>query len=411
MELFATAQPLWRDYLRFRAAEWKTRGVAQLWNPRGLEAVETLAGWRARVDAGLGACAAASGGVRHVDARAVAALLDGIPAEYTTMPGAGACLFLQPASTDGSLWRLNALREGTGRCGSRFTPVMDDGARRRYAAHMSARGTVRVEGERALLLDVQCVAGDTLNVHDPLAPAVLAFPGDHAAVAPPRRVSLGELRVCFHAGRAPVLRDAGGERVIPAHLGLAFEAYLPSIARFLCAFGPAEMRAVLPPRHWRADGDVRVRDRTVLGNLVIHRRGWSVPAAPLAAALAEPDAALAFAAVNRLRAAWGLPDRVFVSEPVPNAVFGTVHRPQYVDFTSPLFVPSLRAAAERGERVAFDEMLPTPEMCPRDEAGERRAVEVMVDSMTFRRPAARSRATGAHADAHTGRTPAATAAG
>jgi hypothetical protein len=411
LELFSAAQPLWRDYLAFRAREWKDHDRVRGWNPRGLAEVDALKGWRERVMGAVGGCAVPDGDVRRVDERALEALLAGVPAEYTDPAGSGACLFLQPASTDGSLWRLNAVREGTGRFGSRYTPLLDDAVRGRYAAHLAARGTAVVGGERAFLLDVQCVAGDTLNVHDPLCPAVLAFPGDRAGVAPHRRVRLGELRVCFGPGAGAVLRDGSGRRLLPVHLGLAFEAYIPSIARFLCAFGPGEMGALLPARGWRTEGEVRVADRTLLGNLVVHRRGWSVPAAPLAAALAQAGPAAAFAAANRLRAEWGIPERVFVSRPARHGALGTVHKPQYVDFSCPLFIPLLRAAVDGAERVAFEEMLPTPEMCPRDGAGERRAVEVLVDSISFRRPAARLRARAATADAHSGRTPAASAAG
>ncbi len=410
LELFSAAQPLWRDYLRFRAREWKDHDRTRGWNPRGLAAVDALKAWRERVIGALAGCAAADGDVHRVDARALGALLDEVPAAYTDPAGRGACLFLQPASTDGSLWRLNAVREGTGRFGSRYTPLLDDPARGRYAAHLAARGTAVAGGERAFLLDVQCVAGDTLNVHDPLCPAVLAFPGDHAGVAPHRRVRLGELRVCFGGGGA-VLRDASGRRLLPVHLGLAFEAYIPSIARFLCAFGPGEMGTLLPGRAWRDEGEVRVAPRTLLGNLVVHRRGWSAPAAPLAAALADVDVARAFGAANRLRAEWGIPERVFVSRPAPHGTHGTVHKPQYIDFSCPLFIPLLRAAVDGAERVAFEEMLPTPAMCPRDGAGERRAVEVLVDSITFRRPAARTRPGATTHVAHTGRTPAASAAG
>jgi hypothetical protein len=189
-----------------------------------------------------------------------------------------------------------------------------------------------------------------------------------------------------------VLRGPRGRRYLPVHLGLAFEAYLPSIVRFLCALGPGELNAVLPPRAWRDEGEVRVADRTVLDMLVVHRRAWSVPAAPLAAALSHANDARSFAEANRLRLAWGIPDRVFCAEPVPHALAGVVYKPQYLDFTSPLFLPLLReAAGGEVERLTFEEMLPTPEMFPCDSAGRRRAMEVIVDSAALRAPIRRAR--------------------
>lgn len=395
MEFFAAAQPLWKDYLMFRAAQHRGADRGATWNPRGMAELVALARWRAEVHTAVGGCIRADGDERQVDGAALQALLDRVPDRYTNASAFGAALFLQPASTDGSRWRLNALREGTARAGSRYTPVMEPRVRRRYAAHFARRGAVRMEGETAFLLDVQCPAGDTVNVHTPLAPFVLTLPGDDVDVPPHRRVRLNELRVCFEgAERRPVLRGQQGQRFLPVHLGLAFEAYLPSIVRFLCAFGPGELSTVLPPRTWRDQGEVRMADRTVLDSLVVHRRGWSVPAAPLAAALSHADDARAFAEVNRLRLAWGIPDRVFCAEPVPHALAEVIHKPQYLDFTSPLFLPLLRDATKQEvERLTFEEMLPTPEMFPPDPAGRRRAVEVIVDSAALRAPIRRVRNT------------------
>lgn len=380
LELFQAVQPLWRDYLEFRAQGWGGGDPRRTWNPRGLAQLNRLHAWRKDVFGALVGCGVEDGDVWRVNEAVLRALLDGVPPRYTDTAGRGACLLLQPASRDGSLWRLNRLMEGTGRCGSRYTPVMDAHVRRRYTAHLAVRGWAKVDGERAALLDLQCVHGDTLNVHAPQTPALLSLPGDEADVEPGRRLRLRELRVCFHGSRRePVLRGPSGERLLPAHLGLSFEAYLPPLVRFLASLGPGALRPVLPPRVGRAAGEVVASRRTLLGSLVLHRQGWSVPAAPLAAALGADDAD-AFRAVNRLRMAWGIPDRAFVAEPR-----GTSFKPQYLDFTSPLFLGVLRGVVAGGEeRLTLEEMLPDAEMCPRDEAGRRWAVEVALDSITLR---------------------------
>jgi hypothetical protein len=148
---------------------------------------------------------------------------------------------------------------------------------------------------------------------------------------------------------------------------------------------------VFPRQAVRREGEVTVAERTILGTLVLHRRGWVVPTAPLAQAARGADAR-AFAAVDRLRRAWGIPGQVFFSERLSNFFFGTVHKPQYLDFTSPLFLPLLRDALEgAGESLHLAEMLPDFGMCPRDGAGRRWAVEVMVDSLALRTPLARGR--------------------
>lgn len=406
LELFAALQPLWQEYAAFRSAWWKARDRRAVWNPRGLPEVEEIGRLRAETLDGLAACSAAEGDAVRVSEEALEALLARVPARLLASPGRGACLLLQPASTDGSLWRLNELREGTGRVGSRYTPVMPAGMRRRLAAHLAARGVVRSGGEEAFLLDVQCAAGDTLNVHAPLAPAVLALPGEEAGVAPRRRVRLGELRVRFGGpGERATLRGADGRLLLPVHLGLAFEGFMPGLLRFLYAFGPSEWSPVFPPRPARQEGEVEVTPRTLLGNLVLRRRAWSVPAAPLLGALSAPEEADAFAALNRLRAAWGVPERVFFAEPIQVPHVGTHWKPQYLDFTSPLFLPLLRSALEAGgERLALEEMLPDFGACPPDGAGRRWAVEVVLDSAALRSPRLKTHA-------RTGRLTAANAGG
>lgn len=393
LELFHAVQPLWQAYLAFRTEGWRANDRRRTWNPRGLPALERLGAHRAAVLDALPGCALPEGGGQRVREAALRALLDTVPDAWTADDGRGACLLLQPASRDGSLWRLNAVAEGTGRLGSRCTPVMDEDVRGRYTAHLAARGWAAVDGERARLLDVQCVQGDTLNVHAPQAPAVLSLPGDEVRAAPGRRLRLRDLRVCFDGPeRRPVLRGPGGMRLLPVHLGMAFEAFMPPLTRFLCAFGPGDLRTVLPPRVPRQEGDVVVSGRTVLGSLVVHRAAWRVPAAPLAAALAHGDDAEAFAAANRLRMAWGVPDRVFVSEARAAGPQGTTYKPQYLDFTSPPFLPLLReAVAAAGERLAVEEMLPDASMCPRDAAGRRWAVEVVLDSVALNAPRVRRR--------------------
>ncbi|HEX2095303.1 MAG TPA: hypothetical protein VHG28_23100 [Longimicrobiaceae bacterium] len=386
LELFQGARTLWKDYARFYADWWKNRSLEATWNPLDLPEVEALRARRAEVLEGLPGCLLHDGTEQRVDAEKLRELIERVPAPYTDAAAWGACLLLLPASTDGSLWMLNRVKEGTGRYGSRYTPAMDREVRRWYTDYLIARGAFTVDGERAELLDVQCVQGDTLNVHAPQTPSVLTLPGDEADVPVHRRVSLGDLRICFDgAERQPVVRGPDGQRYLPVHLGMAFGCYMPQLLRFLCAFGPNEMGGVFPGQPKRREGQLVVADRTVLGNLVLRRRTWWVPARALAEAAGDPDDAQAFVRINRLRAAWGVPDRVFFDEPLPDFFFGTVYKPQYLDFTSPLFLPLLRSALEEcGDSLTLVEMLPTSEMCPPDDAGRRRVVEVMVDSLVLR---------------------------
>lgn len=385
LELFDAAQPLWRDFLRFHRASRSGNGWSSSWNPLDLPEVQALAGWRAAVLEGLPSCLVREQGEQHVDGEALDALLDLVPSRYTTLEG-GTSLFVQPVAGDGSLWMLNWIKEGTGRFGSRYTPAMDEETRRRYATHVSARGFFPANGEMVTLLDLYCAQGDNLNVHAVQTPAVLTLPGQEAGVPEHRCVHLAGLRVRFAGvGGKPTLRGGGGERYQAVHLGVTHENGLPTLIKFLLAFGPSEMSAPFPPPWVRSEGDGTVSARTRLGSLVLHRRSWTFPVGPLAEEIAPLDDASAFAAIHRWRAVRGLPDRVFVPEAKVHPLGLRTVKPQYLDFTSPLFVPLFRALlAGAGGSLTLIEMLPAPEAFPSDGAGERRAMELLLDSTTLR---------------------------
>jgi hypothetical protein len=391
LEVFQAVQPLWNEYLKVHLSHWKdwNRGVTT-WNPRGLPALAALHEGRARVTAGLEGLGRMEEGENRIDPAELRALLSLAPPEFTDARGWGAMMLLQPAAADGSRWMLNRLREGTGRYGSRFTAAMDAESARAYTAHMADRGTWRLESGRVQLLDVYSVHGDTLNVHHPQTAAVFTLPGDDADIAPARRVRLGDLRVSFGAADGvPRLTGPGGVRYLAINLGLGFEAYLPTLAKFLCAFGPSELSTVYPPRRVLPEGPLTVIARTVLGNMVLHRRAWNIPV-DLLRGLMDASDAHAFAAVNRARMDWGIPDRVYIADVQPHPVLQRVQKPQYLDFTSPLLLPVLRDSVSRApdETLRVSEMLPTPAMCPRGPDGRPRAVEVLLDTLALRPPLA-----------------------
>lgn len=393
--LFAEIRPLWQEYLQYRLDARKDQGWRTTWNPLALPEVDELARHREAALSALEGCLRVYGEVQRLSVQGLEGVMDALPARYTSDTG-GAALFLQPASADGSLWMLNRVKEGTGRFSSRYTPAMDRATRRGYAMRLAARGTWKVEGEPAELLDLLCTQGDNLNVHAPQTPALLSLPGERAGVAAGRELRLRDLRVTFHGrDRIPALRGPCGRRFVAAYLGVAYEDYIPTPIRFLSLFGPGEMGAVFPPPASHAEGEVTVSRRTVLGNVVLHRRTWSFPATALRARLVGLDEARAFAAMARWREEHGIPARVFASERNTHPVAGVRVQPQYLDFTSPAFASLFRSMLDCGEEtVVLVEMLPGPELFSRGPDGRRWAVEVLVDSLAMR-PAAQLPARGA----------------
>ena len=391
--LFEAAQPLWQDFVRYQVSSRRSREWPRTWDPRRLAASAELDRLRREIWRRLPECIEAEGDDQRIDGSRLTALLAGLPSRLRSEPILG-CLFLQPASDDGSQWVLNRLKEGTGRFGSRYTPAMDAAARRRWSESLAARGSFDCDGERVDLLDVLCPQGDTLNVHAPQTPAVLTLPGSYASVEAERQRRLGDLSVEFPPDGAPAVRDAGGRRFLPVQLGVGYYDYMPTLVKFLCAFGPNELAAVFPAPRRRMEGGDVVIGRTRIGSVVLHRRSWGCATAELRKGVDGASDAAAFEAITRWRQRRGIPDLVFLVERVPHPIRDDRFQPQYIDFTSPVFVSIFRSAlGEQHERVTLVEMLPTPQRFPRDAAGHRWAVELLLDSLALRAPRTREELT------------------
>ena len=111
LELFHAAQPLWREYARFHARWWKEKDVSLRWNPLELREIDDLGRHRDEVFGALRTCAVPGDEENRVDPATVEALLEGVPGRFTDAEAWGACLLLQPASEDGSLWMLSRAKE------------------------------------------------------------------------------------------------------------------------------------------------------------------------------------------------------------------------------------------------------------------------------------------------------------
>jgi hypothetical protein len=265
---------------------------------------------------------------------------------------------------------------------------MSEEGRRIYLEPLVEHGTFLLDDEKIELLDLHCPQGDTLNVHATQTPKVLVPPGCTVALESSRQLTYGDLVVDLGAadGKA-TLRDRIGQRYLPVHLGVAHEDFMPTLFKFLLVFGPSELSAPFPPQRFEKLDDVTVGGRTQLGNLLIHRRTWSFRAVALLDELTQPSEAAALVAANRWRSQRGIPERIFAIEKVPHRLRGTRYRPQYVDFSSPLFLDVLRAILRTDDRdVSFVEALPTPDMFPEDGNGHRRAVEILLDGLSFGPP-------------------------
>jgi hypothetical protein len=382
LQVFQASVQLWRDYVEFQSHS--NHGRQESFNPYGLEILAELAETREAGRQVLNSAVHDRPDGRHISVEVLKQWLAQVPARF--MEGWNeACVFLQPASADGRLWVQNGLIEGTGRMSSRYSALLPQPAREEYTARLARHAAFTSNGQSMQLLEVYCVQGDTLNVHTPQTEKVLAFPGTQLEISAERKLSLADLFVSLGDDGLPRIHDRAGTLYVPVHLGLAGQRYLPLLVKFLCAFGPTETLAIWPPVLRRPSGEVTVLERTLMGNVVLERKRWSVPVGLLRETLNRPTEPEIFKAFHNFRNTFGIPDKIFVLEQIQHPVRGSYRKPQFLDCTSPLFIQMLRAIlASAGESVMMVEMLPTPDMFPKDDKGRSWALELLVDSMLLR---------------------------
>ena len=385
VEVMREVQPLFRAYTAFLAETEQLAGAsrrAALFNPFGLAAVDALRGLRGEIWAEIERGAASVDGEVHLSCAALSAAFARVPRRY--QPTLEACLLVQPADSTSSRWVLNQLFEGTGRYGSRYTAVMSPDLRERYAAHFAERGTIEGADGSAELLDLVYSFGETLNLHAAQTPSVLEMLDESLDAPASRKLTIRELFVRFGgADEIPRVVDASGRIYAPVHLGVADQTFMPFIVRLLSLFGPGELRLPPLPRAPVTRGQITIWPRVILGQVVALRRRWTFPVSALPAeVLRAPAREEAFAALNRWRMAEAIPERVFVTE----RVRGALTKPQYIDFTSPLFVQIFLTIVGKDPSVGVDleEMLPTPDAAPADAEGRRWVVELQLDTLARR---------------------------
>jgi hypothetical protein len=382
LDLFGAAQPLWREYRKLTssgAGSWRSP-----FNPMGLEVVETLASLRVEVWTRLQEILRSLPAGAPLSLEVLEDLAARIPESYA--PPLGPCLFVQPTDATADLWVLNRVFEGTGRYGSRFTAAMDEDTRHRYTGHYIRAAIRPVAGEPADLVDLMWSRRDTLNVHAVQTARVLAIPGETLDRRTAEPVELRDLRVSQNGVTGlPRLTDSTGRCILPVHLGGTACRMMPFVIQFLAQWGPGEMRAPRSPVPARQKGGVRVLERLTAGCLVLARRRWIVSMGENlrreTAAMSEEEA---FAALNRWRMKLDLPERLFWIEKMHYHSIEEVYKPQYLDFTSPLFVEVFRSALRiNHDPLTFEEVLPGPGDLPSGPGGERRAVELHLDTLSL----------------------------
>ncbi|HVS00045.1 MAG TPA: hypothetical protein VMW27_25690, partial [Thermoanaerobaculia bacterium] len=384
LDFLHAAQPLFRAYLDL---DRKTQGAGMLaapaFNPLDHAAIERLRHWRQLVLDGIGACLEPCGEEQRLCRASATRLLDQVPSLYAGSHSV--CAIVQPQDGSGTSWVLNRLFEGSGWLSSRYTAVMDEEVRERWTAYYTARSVREQDGEMGELVDLNCTLGHSLNIHALQTRRVLEVPGESSPAPPGRSIRFRDLRIQLPGpDRYPRLVDAASRRLLPVHLGGRGFRFLPELLKLLVLLGPGELRPCLPRKGARREGDVLIGDRHLTGSVVFARRTWTFDAGVLRSRLERATDAQAFLAVNDWRLERGFPDRVFLAEPVGSGAGPPRLKPQYIDFTSPLFVEIFRSAVQAGPgELGIAEALPDPEGLLRGEDGKRWAVEIQLDNLDF----------------------------
>lgn len=390
VELASKVKPLWKSYDRFTTEFWSLsqakRRVA-CFNPLDLESVKLRAQRRQEI---LGEIDKRS---QHVEDETLVSLED-LDAALSVVPlrergSPDACLFLQCADGQGKRWMLNRLYEGTGRYGSRYTPNMPEDVRRKYCDHLAARAEVDDFWGKCELVDIAFSKSETLNVHATQTRTVLEVFDESLDAPLARKLSLGDLRVRFDGPNTlPRIVDREGKTIAPVHLGVADQKYLPFLVQFLLQFGPQQLASPRWPQTSFKQGAVDVWRRIVVGPLVVSRKAFTFLTSVLPAELRGTSKWNAFVALNNWRMAQGIPDRVFLIERVSDKVM----KPQFIDFTSPHFAAIFTTSVMQypDAHITLEEMLPGPEAAPIDGDGQRRIVELQLDTLAFRQASASS---------------------
>ncbi|GGM72333.1 hypothetical protein GCM10010106_18330 [Thermopolyspora flexuosa] len=354
-----------------------------------LPRLRELAALRRDFWAATGAGPDARDEVVRVDPDRLAALAASWPG-YIRPPGSVSC-FVQPLpGPDGLRLVLNTVLAGYGRGLSRLHRLAGP-----YAPPLA---DLRAGRGEVLVAECRGMLGGGINLRSATADRALAYPftGDRDAAAGLPVLSPADLTVTCDGDRL-VLRDPDGRPVLPVHLGMSAQHWLPPGLQFLIrAFGePAT--AMVPGWVFRTGGNlpepgvVERWPRLDVGRVTLARACLRLRAAEVPTpGRGEDDAAY----LPRL-AAWlarhGVPRRFFarvvgLGDGLGMGLLGKGRKPMYVDVTDPFLLTGfLRELRDPDALVVLEEALPDPAGAPRYGGHGRRVTEYLVQ-LTVREP-------------------------
>lgn len=408
---------------RVSAARGGRRGTGddgyEVSNPYGLDSVRRLHAARDRLTRLFQARWAADPAAEEV--RITRAELEEVLAGVSEAPAAGHsvavyCQFV-PSARGGAAPMLvlhdAGCHAGYGKWFSRFLYMLPERIRER----------VRERNEELTESRLAEICGDAhfnANLHPPLLPWEISYPTGESGAAEEQLPGAELLVECDPEDPHALLLRHGpsGERVVPVDLGFLNPQMRPPLYQLLSRFAPPSVfkltfpetpYAPVPgagaPERTGLPATERVvhRPRLVYGDtLVLARRRWTVPGSLFPRRTPDEAPCDYFLRVSHWRVEHGLPREGYVrvrplpspdARPAPGespeetapekphtAGSRDLHKPQYVDFASPLLLNLLErtVAGLRRFQLVVEERLPSTEALPR-QGDDGYAAELIVE--------------------------------
>ncbi|HWS38498.1 MAG TPA: lantibiotic dehydratase [Actinoplanes sp.] len=379
-----TSRPAgWRDDHRISGADLVTCYEQAFPVPvRDLDQrLADLARWQTELVELVAATPVDDDGCRRLRPAELAAFLDRLPSFVTPIESM-AC-YVQPmtGADGGPLGVLNELMTGSGRGQARL-------ARLDYRVGAGAF-PAQVRAGNPELAEITGTVGSNLNLRRPVTRYEISYPGTVSERPPEQRITLADLHVVHdpEQGALRLVAKSHGVDIRPVHLGVMVEFLLPAAHRFLLQmFGQAvprfeflkQMATASPVSE--ADDVVR-HPRLLLGDLVVNRASWMVPARHVPQPVRGGSPLDHLIELNRWRRRHGLPRQVFVRAMTrygnasqrsrAEGMFDKTRKPLYLDFSSEVLLRVFgELVAGTQQMLVFEEMLPTEsDLTIRDDDG------------------------------------------
>lgn len=258
--------------------------------------------------------------VVHLDRKKLEELMDRTP-EFAREMSSQSYFCQLIISPDGNELVINAPYEGLGKYFSRFCFLFDDADNQTNTlADTIQQNQERFRGSGQVYAELVSVLGSNVNLHPPLTDFEIRYPGVAGSKPPEMQIELFDLSVRKEpkTGILKLWSRSLQKEVVPMYFGITHAWFLPPLHQFLyCMFSPVGTMNSMPGLEagiskYEHGHEFRRYPRVCVGNAVLWRAEWQLPAATLPIKQNQESAFGYFLRVNRWKRQMGLPDEGFI---------------------------------------------------------------------------------------------------